>query len=114
MKLRPTYIMLDACKRLVFIVFMGLIATSFVSKNILSDYANESPVEIVEILENGSEDKESEREEVQEQFDDYTNFGLFIIAYLSIKVDYVGNKVLCNSCYNETLTQPPEREEVRA
>ena len=108
MQLRPTHIKLDACKRLVFIVFMGLIATSLLSKNILSDYANEFPVEIVEILENGSEDKESEREEAQEEFDDYTNFGLFIIACFSIKTDYVGNKFIWNGCHNEILTPPPE------
>lgn len=90
-------------------MFIGLIGLSFFSKTVLSDYRSDSAIEIVELMENGGEESESEREEAKEKIDDYTNIVLYITSTVKVKTEYTGDKVIWNNWYSEILTPPPER-----
>lgn len=109
MKLSTTFIKIDSCKRVAFIIFMGLISISFFSKNVLSVYRGDNLVEMVELMENGGEENESEREEANEEIDDYTNFVLYITLTVNVKTEYTGDKVIWNNWHSEIFTPPPER-----
>ena len=113
MNFRSTFINIDTCKRFVFILCLSLIAVSFFNQNVLSDYCADTPVELVELvelMENGGEENESEREEVKEEIDDYTSTLNHAVLRSKIEIEYALNfDTICNSRYSEVLTPPPDK-----
>ena len=89
---------------------LSLIAVSFFNQNVLSDYCAETPVEFVELMENGEEENESEREEVKEEIDDYTSTLIHAVLRSKVEIEYALNfDTICNSRYSEVLTPPPDK-----
>ena len=110
MNLRPSFIKTYTCKRFALIICLSLIAVSFLNKNVLSDYCDDSPVELVELMENGGEENESEREEVKEELDDYTSTLIHAVLRSKVEIEYALNfDTICNSRYSEVLTPPPDK-----
>lgn len=110
MNFRPSFINIDTCKRFALVLCLSLIAVSFLNKNVLSDYCDDSPVELVELMENGGEENESEREEVKEELDDYTSTLIHAVSRLKVEIEYALNfDTICNSRYSEVLTPPPDK-----
>ena len=110
MNFRPSFIKIDTCKRFALVLCLSLIAVSFLNKNVLSDYCDDSPVELVELMENGGEENESEREEVKEEIDDYTSTLNHAVLRSKVEIEYALNfDTICNSRYSEVLTPPPDK-----
>ena len=110
MNFRPSFINIDTCKRFALLLCLSLIAVSFLNKNVLSDYCDDSPVELVELMENGGEENESEREEVKEELDDYTSTLIHAVLRSKVEIEYALNfDTICNSRYSEVLTPPPDK-----
>ena len=110
MNFRPSFINIDTCKRFALVLCLSLIAVSFLNKNVLSDYCDDSPVELVELMENGGEENESEREEVKEELDDYTSTLIHAVLRSMVEIEYALNfDTICNSRYSEVLTPPPDK-----
>ena len=109
MNLRPSLIKLEVFKRRMLIVFLGLIAISFFSKNVLSDYSSDQLVEIIELVENGEEESESEREESKEEIDDYTKAIFQFVAQTKTEIEHFwDSEIIWNTRYSEVLTPPPD------
>ena len=110
MNFRPSFINIDTCKRFALVLCLSLIAVSFLNKNVLSDYCDDSPVELVELMENGGEENESEREEVKEEIDDYTSALIHFFSRSKVEIEYALDfNIIWNSRYSEVLTPPPDR-----
>lgn len=110
MNFRPSFINIDTCKRFALVLCLSLIAVSFLNKNVLSEYCDDSPVELVELMENGGEENESEREEVKEELDDYTSTLIHAVLRSKVEIEYALNfDTICNSRYSEVLTPPPDK-----
>ena len=110
MNFRPSFINIDTCKRFALVLCLSLIAVSFFNKNVLSDYCDDTPVKLVELMENGGEENESEREEVKEEIDDYTSALIHFVSRSKVEIEYALDfDIICNSRYSEVLTPPPDR-----
>ncbi len=110
MNFRSSFVNIHNCKRFSLIFFLTLITLSFLNKNVLSDYFSDTPVELVELMENGEEENESEREEVKEEMDDYTSAIIHFVFRAKVEIEYVlNNDTIWNSRYSEVLTPPPDK-----
>ena len=110
MNLRPSFIKTDTCKRFALILCLSLIAVSFLNKNVLSDYCTDTSVNFVELMENGGEEQEPEREEVKEEIDDYTSTLIYAVLKSKVEIEYALDfNTIWNNRYNEVLTPPPDK-----
>ena len=107
---RPSFIKTDTCKRFALLLCLSLIAVSFLNKNVLSDYCTDTAVNFVELMENGGEEQESEREEVKEEIDDYTSTLIYAVLRSKVEIEYALDfDTIWNNRYNEVLTPPPDK-----
>lgn len=86
-----------------------MLAMIIASKNVLLEYSCDKKCDLLEIVENGGEEKESEREEVKEEVE----FIAHTLAELSIddepkKATVLLIEVIKNSRHSEVLTPPPD------
>ena len=110
MNFSPSFINIDTCKRFALVLCLSLIAVSFLNKNVLSDYCTDTAVNFVELMENGGEEQESEREEVKEEIDDYTSTLIYAVLRSKVEIEYALDfDIIWNSRYSEVLTPPPDR-----
>ena len=110
MNFKSSFINLHACKRFSLICCLTLIGLSFLNKNVFSDYCDDTSVDIVEFMENGGEENETEREELKEEIDDYTSALIHFIYSSMVEIEYVLEfDIIWNSRYSEVLTPPPDR-----
>ena len=110
MNLRGSFIKTDTCNRFALILCLSLIAVSFLNKNVLSDYCTETAVNFVELMENGGEEQESEREEVKEEIDDYTSTLIYAVLRSNVVIEFaLDMDTIWNNRYNEVLTPPPDK-----
>lgn len=110
MNLRASFIKTDKCNRFALILCLSLIAVSFLNKNVLSDYCTETAVNYVELMENGGEEQESEREEIKEEIDDYTSTLIYAVLRSNVVIEFaLDMDTIWNNRYNEVLTPPPDK-----
>ena len=110
MNLLPSFIKTDTCNRFALVLCLSLIAVSFLNKNVLSDYCTDTAVNFVELMENGGEEQESEREEVKEEIDDYTSTLIYAVLRSKVEIDYALDfDTIWNIRYNGLLTHPPDK-----
>lgn len=110
MNLRASFIKTDTCNRFAHILCLSLIAVSFLNKNVLSDYCTETAVNFVELMENGGEEQESEREGVKEEIDDYTSTLIYAVLRSNVLIEFaLDMDTIWNNRYNEVLTPPPDK-----
>ena len=109
MNFSSSVINIPACKRFSLICCLILIALSFLNKNVFSDYCDDTTIDLVEFIENGGEENETEREEVKEEIDDYTSALIHFIYSSIVEIEYVLDfDIIWNSRCSEVLTPPPD------